>query len=784
MTKTSNPKDLCLELATSDNPNDVKKILKDNGYWDDTNCWRYLGDKENAFGTINNQQSEPINALIEKFVNSGDAILTSKAKEAGIDPEGPNAPQSMIEAKENFLNIPSGNLFELDDVQRRTLSDECGGVCTTGTVEMPNYAIYDFGEGQSPENFPTTLCGLSESNKIKIPFVQGKYCQGATGALSFCEEGLQLIVSRKSPKVRKNESDEIGFTIMRKFPAGNDANPSYRYLVDKNTNEVLRFPATSLKILPKRADLTSAYVANWEYGCFIKLYGFKMSQTLRSEFNTDLTYRLSVHLPSPVFPIRFYERRAKALAGAGNTPEISMNGLLTRLDNDRGSQVEDNMPIGIPFNVDGQQFNAEIYVLKEEVTSQQLRRWHGDNGLLFVVNGQVNGFHSKDFYTRKSVNLSYLKDKVITIVDCTSMSNDHHAEFFQADRERLKRSPFTNKVISEIEKLIGANQALKILQDQHRSKAIQNKVSNNKPLNDVVQNILLKNNVLNNILLKGLRLSNPHSSGLGNSGPWKSCFHPTYFDLDPKSPKTSSNKPRNVEQDRTADIIFHTDAPNDFFTRAIDKGSYDVYENNIKIANKPIFTGYNGVWHLHINLNKANYPLNKINEFRIEIHDINQALPFEHKIWIKTIPFRNNKASSSKSKSHSPGKVKGNSNKGSKNQLPPVFDVEKKDWSHHNWNKESYFTVKQNNKSYDTFVNIDNVYLLTELKAAKNNADRELIKNQFKAAAAIFAFKMCSDDQKNLIPSSLNLEDYCNTVAPVAAPIIIPLIQNLGSLSD
>ena len=48
----------------------------------------------------------------------------------------------------------------------------------------------------------------------------------------------------------------------------------------------------------------------------------------------------------------------------------------------------------------------------------------------------------------------------------------------------------------------------------------------------------------------------------------------------------------------------------------------------------------------------------------------------------------------------------------------------------------------------------------------------------------IFAFKMCSDDQKNLIPSNLNLEDYCNTVAPVAAPIIIPLIQGLGSLSD
>ena len=62
---------------------------------------------------------------------------------------------------------------------------------------------------------------MSESNKQKIMFVQGKHCAGGTGALSYAQDGIQLVISRRSPKLNeKNASNEIGFTVTRKYPVG------------------------------------------------------------------------------------------------------------------------------------------------------------------------------------------------------------------------------------------------------------------------------------------------------------------------------------------------------------------------------------------------------------------------------------------------------------------------------------------------------------------------------------------------------------------------------------
>ena len=59
---------------------------------------------------------------------------------------------------------------------------------STGAIRQtrPCVNIADLGEGQTPEAFPLTLVSLGQRNKISIPFVQGKYCQGGTGALRYC----------------------------------------------------------------------------------------------------------------------------------------------------------------------------------------------------------------------------------------------------------------------------------------------------------------------------------------------------------------------------------------------------------------------------------------------------------------------------------------------------------------------------------------------------------------------------------------------------------------------
>ena len=65
--------------------------------------WYPLGDNENNFGVIENQQSAPIAALIEKITNSIDAVLMKKCLEAGINPKSSQAPQSMEEARRIFF---------------------------------------------------------------------------------------------------------------------------------------------------------------------------------------------------------------------------------------------------------------------------------------------------------------------------------------------------------------------------------------------------------------------------------------------------------------------------------------------------------------------------------------------------------------------------------------------------------------------------------------------------------------------------------------------------------
>src|SRR4051812_555704 len=95
-------KELCLALMAADTEDEVVGVLKEAGYWDDPVAWRYLGDNENAFSSIGNQQSEPIAALVEKVINGVDARLVNACAVAGVAPAGNEAPRSVREAVARF----------------------------------------------------------------------------------------------------------------------------------------------------------------------------------------------------------------------------------------------------------------------------------------------------------------------------------------------------------------------------------------------------------------------------------------------------------------------------------------------------------------------------------------------------------------------------------------------------------------------------------------------------------------------------------------------------------
>ena len=95
--------DLCLCLADSENEQEVIKLLKKCNYWDNPSCWRYFGDTPDNYSTIGNQQERAEYALVEKIINSVDALLMGKCLENNINPKSAEAPKNINDKISKFF---------------------------------------------------------------------------------------------------------------------------------------------------------------------------------------------------------------------------------------------------------------------------------------------------------------------------------------------------------------------------------------------------------------------------------------------------------------------------------------------------------------------------------------------------------------------------------------------------------------------------------------------------------------------------------------------------------
>jgi len=302
-----NPKELCLNLSYSDTEEEVIYFLKKESLWDDPVVWRCYGDNENNFALFGNQKSRAEDALTEKIINSVDAILMAECLKKGIDPESSDAPQSIYDALWKYFGIRDGKLSNKLPRERAILAEN---IClvATGAKSNPCYCIIDKGEGQKPEKMPDTLLSLAKSNKLRIPFVQGQFNIGGSGALQFCgKRKLQLILSKRHPEIAQlengNSPNEWGFTIVRREdPSKGARSPVYTYLAPKG--KILSFVGDGLPLLP--GEYPNPYKKDLQWGTFIKLYEYQMTG-LKTNIKLDLYYRLSLLIPAVALPVRFYE---------------------------------------------------------------------------------------------------------------------------------------------------------------------------------------------------------------------------------------------------------------------------------------------------------------------------------------------------------------------------------------------------------------------------------------------------------------------------------------------
>lgn len=284
MTKTTtvpsndSAKELCLRLMSADSQDEVVQVLTAAGYWSDPTCWRLFDDNENNYSTIGNQQSRAEAALVEKIVNCIDARLVNACLLRSIAPDSPSAPQSIREAVAQFFENRTGKLGpdsgRVKNWPNSDRSREARLITISATgfrppdSRYPCITIADAGEGQTPSRFPATFLSLNRTNRLRIPFVQGKFNMGGTGALQFAgKHNIQLIVSRRNPDlpdVVTPDDKRWGFTIVRReSPSAPESglvpgrSSVYTYLAPVN-RDVLSFDADTMPIFPKSRTPTSA----------------------------------------------------------------------------------------------------------------------------------------------------------------------------------------------------------------------------------------------------------------------------------------------------------------------------------------------------------------------------------------------------------------------------------------------------------------------------------------------------------------------------------------------
>lgn len=773
-------KDLCLSLAQCEAEDEIIDILKREKYWDNPDNWHYFGGDENNYSIIGNQQSKPEAAIVEKIINSVDAVLMGECFKRGIKPDSIDAPKNIQRALIEFFNIDEGKLTNISANERSKLAKN---ICfiATGQKTNPTFTIVDRGEGQSPANLHDTILSLRKSNKLRIPFVQGKFNMGGTGVFRFCgESNIQLIISRRNPEVAKHEGDPTkdfwGFTVIRREDPSHGARSSnYKYLAPSKT--ILFFPEDELPILP--GTYPDPYGNSFQSGTFIKFFEYKIGPGLRTNILFDLYNKLSLLMPHIALPVKLFERRN---GYTGHSFETVLSGLSVRIDEDKTDNIEENFPTSGTITVSGQKMKYSIYVFKKG----KHEKYTKDEGIIFAINGQTHGYLSKSFFNRRSVGLGYLAESILVLLDCSEIDGRAREDLFMNSRDRLSTCPLRTHIERALEELLKNHQGLRILKDHRRREEIESKLLDSQPLVQVLQNVLKKSPALSRLFLQGQKLSNPFNTvSSGKEAEYKGQKFPSYFTLTKKYPH---DKPKQAHINSKFRVEFKTDVTNDYFDRSKDPGAFRLFINGNESEDAAI-NMWNGFAHLNVLI--ENCKVGDLLHVRNEVTDISRIEPFSEDFYISVIePITKRPPTNGPRKSPASDKPGEDSKKQDNFAIPNIIEVTKDGRSGHTWEEQEFkelsaLKVKgSEDDGYDFFVNIDNIHLLTELKAAKG-MDIKALEAKYKFGLVLVGIALLQEDNQEPIHAQDdegNIFDTISKTAKALSPIIVPMIESLGAI--
>lgn len=559
--------DLFWKLYSLNTEEELKNIVESNTLFTNPKNWKPYGNNQGNFGTFESQQNHPVPALIEKITNSIDAMLIKECKLNGIDPKSKEAPRTMSKAVEMFYNVKDGEIGELTATERRILAENIQ-VIAVGDKVQPSIIIYDYGEGQTPENFEKTFLSLHRNNKTNIQFVQGKYNMGSTGAVVFCGDNKYQLIGSKRCKELEEDHSKFGFTLVRRHPLSKEEEfefgKSTWYEFFCPDGQIPNFEMTELDL--------GLYNRQFTYGSIVKLYSYQLPRGSRSDVTLDLWRDLNqfmFHLP---LPISVYEKRDYA----GKTPNKPVLGNRTRITIDSREQIETLISFNIPKEEGLGEIPIEAIVFKTSVDHGEFIK---NKSIIFTQNGQVHGFEGQSFISQ-DLGFSLLKKHLLIHVDCTIMPTSIRQDLFMSNRTQLKQGPKTEKLRDAIIQLLKKSTELRrlnnerknaLLQDTESDKDLIENLLSKLPVDKDVLNLLRKDGSLNFLKKAGEKINKSDK----NLEQIKLNRFPSIFNINLK--KNNEGKIyKTVPINQQGKIEIETDVENDYLFRPTEKGKFEL----------------------------------------------------------------------------------------------------------------------------------------------------------------------------------------------------------------
>ena len=412
-------------------------VMEADGYW------RNVGDQRSNAGSIEASADE-INPLVERIVNSMEAVIELRVLSTG---EEPSSPRNAIET---LFGVPRGECRWLDRevarelAQHITVSFRGDGLRTDPAIE-----VRDKGMGIHPSEFPDTILALGQSDKGQKNYLVGMYGQGGSSTFDKCD--FTVIVSRRHPDHLTNgQTDEVGWTIVRK--SLNVRAPVYSYLVNPRTGRIPVFPGT----IADRADLT--------HGTAIAHIGYRNTGGFASSYTTNNAwYTLNFRLFDPLLPWTLVERRegirseyrsTRTMRGVpyrvARLPPVDGIGLPRDMTSNESSAVRHHVRYRHELPT-GSSLWVEWWVMQDEqVVEGRRRRQHEERArsyrdrnrrysqrvIAITRGGQTHAALTNRIFRQK--RLRQVAKSVVVQVDTDSMTYEEGASFFASNRADLK----------------------------------------------------------------------------------------------------------------------------------------------------------------------------------------------------------------------------------------------------------------------------------------------------------------------------------------------------------